>query len=755
MPEFPESIGPYTVLAKVGEGSMGVVYKAHDKRLDRVVALKMIRELQSDPGKRRRFRQEARVAAQVSHPNACRLYDLVEDHDSLFLVMEFIEGESLAERMKRGALPPQEAAQIVLGMLSALEAFHQAGIVHRDVKPSNVITSAQGTKLLDFGIAKQIPLQSLDSAATAIPDATMPGVFLGTPRYASPEQFEEGSVDARSDIFSVGTIFFEMLVGLPPFPGQTFAEIAHHVLSGSPPALTGSPAISAMGRIVHTALAREPQDRYPTAEAMAADIRAALAIDGPGTRATARPVQRLMVLPFRILRPSQEIQFLAFSLPEAIAVSLAGLNDLVVRSSLVAAQYSSDSPDLKRIAREAQVDVVLTGALLHVGEQLRITTQLVEAPGGTVLWSNSSQATIHQLLQLHDDLVRRVVESVLPSLNIHERQALQQDRPASATVYEQYLRGNELSRNWQSLPAAIEHYERCVQMDADYAPAWARLGRSRWLFDKYSLGSTEGLRAADEAFQVALRLNPDLALAHNLYTALQVDQGRALDALRRLLDRLKHRRNDPDLFAGLAHVCRYCGLLQPALAAHEEARRLDPQIPTSVNNTYFLLGDYQQALETGAADFGYTSAISLPALGRTSEAAALLRERERTDPPRLGKLYLTSLRALLEGNRAESLAASDELLDATFRDPEGMFYLARQLGYLKEEVKALTMLRRSIDHGFFCYASMIRDPWLDSLRGSTEFTELLRKAQGLHRQAVDSFVGLGGNSLLGMHAEGY
>jgi tetratricopeptide (TPR) repeat protein len=427
-----------------------------------------------------------------------------------------------------------------------------------------------------------------------------------------------------------------------------------------------------------------------------------------------------------------------------------------VRSSIVAAQYSSDSLDLKRIAKEAEVDVVLTGALLHIGEQLRITAQLVEAPSGTTLWSHSSQGTIRELLQLHDDLVRRVVESVLPSLNIHERQALQQDRPVSATVYELYLRANELSLKWENLPAAIEQYERCVQMDASYAPAWARLGRARWLFDKYSLGSTEGLDAADQALQIALRLNPDLALAHNFYTALQVDQGRTLDALKRLLDRVKYRRNDPDLFAGLAHVCRYCGLLQPALAAHEEARRLDPQIPTSVNNTYFLQGDYQRALEASAVDFGYASAVSLAALGRVSEAISLLRKREQTNPPpRLGKLYLTSLRALLEGNRPESLEASDELLQATFRDPEGMFYLARQFAYLKEEAKALTMLRRAIDHGFFCYPSMIRDPWLDSLRGSKEFTELLWNAQELHGQALGWFVSLGGSSRLGMHPERY
>jgi serine/threonine protein kinase/tetratricopeptide (TPR) repeat protein len=734
---------------------MGVVYKAHDTRLDRVVALKVIRGFQSDPSRRLRFWREARAAAQVSHPNACRLYDIIEENDCLFLVMELIEGESLANRMKRGPLPPQEASQIVLGMLSALEAFHKAGIVHRDLKPSNVTLSSQGTKLLDFGLAKQSPWQPLDQATSTDTDVTNPGTFLGTPRYASPEQFKGEPADARSDIFSLGVIFFEMLIGQPPFSGESFAEIAHSVLHVAPPALTGSPAIAAMGRIVHTALARDPQERYPSAEAMAAELRAALAMDGVETRARACPVQRLIVLPFRLLRPSDEIQFLAFSLPEAITVSLAGLADLVVRSSIVAARYSSESPDLKKIAKEAEVDVVLTGALLQIGEQLRITAQLVEAPTGTLVWSHSSQATIRELLQLHDDLVRRVVESILPSLSLGEHQALQQDRPASPMVYELYLRANELSRQWENLPAAIERYERCVKMDASYAPAWARLGRARWLLDKYKLGSTEGLHAADEAFQTALRLNPNLTVAHNLYTQLQVDQGRALDAMKRLLDRAQQRRNDPELFAGLAHVCRYCGLLQPALAAHHEARRLDPQIPTTVNHTYFMLGDYQRALETGAGDFGYSLAMALASLGRVDEAIIMLREREQTKPWRLGKLYLTSLRALLEDRRTESLEASEELMKTTFRDPEGMYYQARQFSYLGQDAKALSMLSRAIDNGFFCYPAMIRDPWLDALRGRTEFTDLLRKAQELHREAMRAFLAAGGESLLGMQAESY
>jgi tetratricopeptide (TPR) repeat protein len=347
------------------------------------------------------------------------------------------------------------------------------------------------------------------------------------------------------------------------------------------------------------------------------------------------------------------------------------------------------------------------------------------------------------------------VESILPSLTAQEYLSLQQDRPASPTVYQFYLQATEFSRQWENLPTAIELYERCVVLDPSYAPAWARLGRARWLSDKYNLGSLEGLRAADDAFQTALRLNPNLTLAHNLYTHVQVDQGRSLEAMKRLLGRAQQRRSDAELFAGLGHVCRYCGLLRPALVANQEARRLDPLIPTSVMHTYFLLGDYGRALENAGSDYGYGMALVLAMLGRTEEAVSMLQQRELAKPWRLGRLYLTSLRALLEGKREEGLAASEELMQATFRDPEGMYYLARQLGYLGEEERALEMLSRAIEHGFFCHQAMLRDPWLDSLRARTEFTALLNKAHQLHREALAAFLAGGGASLLGIHSEGY
>jgi serine/threonine protein kinase/tetratricopeptide (TPR) repeat protein len=734
---------------------MGVVLKAQDQRLDRTVALKLIRSRADDPARRQRFWQEARAAAQVAHPNACRLYDITEESGELVLVMEFVEGESLAQRLRQGSLPAREAAQIALEVLSALQAFHKLGIVHRDLKPANILLSPHGAKLLDFGIVKHVLIPESDETAATLSDTTVQGVFLGTPRYASPEQFNGRAVDVRSDIFSLGAILFEMLTGKFAFSGETFAELAHSVLHVTPPALTGSPAITAIGRIVHSALSRAPHERYLSAEKMAEDLRKALLAEGIDTVARAQTLRRMIVLPFRMVRRSEELEFLTYSLPESITVSLSGLENLVVRSSIIAARYAQDVPDFQKIASEAEVDVILTGALLPVGEQIRITAQLVQVPDGAVLWSHSSEANVKELLQLHDTLVDRVVQQVLPQLSPHDQAVLHHDRPASPTVYQLYLRANECSREWENLPAAIQLYEDCVRLDSRYAPAWARLGRARWLCDKYTLGSAEGLRSADDAFQKAFELSPDLPLAHHFYTYLQVDQGRSLQALQRLLDLSSRRHSDPELFAALAHVCRYCGLLQPALFAHHEARRLDPQVPTTLNHTYFMLGDYERALQASQRDFGYGTALTLALLDRTPEAIAMLRQQEDSSPWRLGKLFLISMRALLEGNREESLQASGELVRATFRDPEGLYYQARQLSYLGADDWALELFQRAVDHGFFCYQAFVRDPWLDRLRGKLAFPAIMQRASHLHQEALRIFRSNVKDSLLGLAAENY
>src|SRR5579872_2430770 len=747
MSPLPQRIGPYEITGKLGEGGMGIVYSANDTRLNRPVALKMILDSGNDDDSRKRFLREAQVAARVTHPNICRIYDIGEADGRPFLVMELLEGESLSERLARGSMPLAEALQVMLSVLSALAALHRFEIVHRDLKPSNVFLSTQGVKLLDFGLAK--PLSPLAGEGLTQTGLTLHGMIAGTPRYSSPEQVTGKPVDARSDLFAAAAILFEALAGKAAFAGNSAVEIFHAVLYQTPPALSGSQAVSAVDRIVRRAMDKTPANRFATADDMATELRAALRLEDSGMHVETRAVKRLIVLPFRVLRSDPETDFLAFSLPDAIAASLAGLSSLVVRSSLAAARFTGAVLDLREIARELDVDTVLTGTLLRAGTQLRLTTQLVEAPAGTLIWSKSSQVELSDIFQLQDTLMSGVVESLALPLTSGERRQLEHDAPANATAYDLYLRANEAGKEFSGFREAIGLYEQCVALDPAYPPAWARLGRVRWLVGKFSEGAQEKLDEGRSAIERALELNPDLPLAHNLYTNIQVDQGHALDAMKRLLKRLRSSKTDPELFAGLTHASRYCGLLQASLEASHQARRLDPNISTTVIHTYFAIGNYQGALDASKQDFGYFTPLRLAMLGRVEEAIALMKEKEPVVTERLGRVFLISLRTLLEGDREASLAASDELIEAGFKDPEGRYYLARQLAYLGDIARATLVLRATVDGGYFCYPQMASDPWLNPVRGDAGFSRIIDEAHALHQEAIDVFKAEGGPRLLG------
>jgi len=740
------------MLEKIGAGGMGEVYRAHDEQLGRDVAIKVLLAL-SDPAARSRLWREARAAASLNHPNVCQLYEIGEENGVLFLAMELLDGESLAVRLLlRGPLPCAEAVQIVLAILAALEALHRRGLVHRDLKPSNVFLTPHGVKLLDFGLARPIPT---GSGATET-DLTLPGTVIGTPDYMAPEQVLGQTVDARADLFAAGTLLFEMLCGKPPFAGDNVVHVLHAITAEQPPALGGSPAIVAADRVIHRALSKNPEDRYQTADAMAQELRAMLlvadtGVTGAPSRPTARPMTRLIVLPFRILRSDPETDFLAFSLPDAVTSSLSGLDSLIVRSSIVASRFAGGAQDLRTIADEAGVDIVLTGTLVRAGEQLRVSMQLVEAPDGTLVWSQTSQLPLGDLFKLQDDLAARIVESLSLPLTTREQRMLKHDVPASAKAYEFYLRANQLATNYAKASLARDLYLECLQEDPRYAPAWARLGRIHRILAKFfDTNPEENLNRAESAFIRALEINPDLSAAHNLYAHLEVDLGRAQHAMTRLLERAQSRTTDPELFAGLVHACRYCGLLDASRAADEQARRLDKLIRTSVAITHFMLGDYQRVHDMSADEpTGYLDGLALVMLGREQEAVATLRKAEEVGDVTARK-FNESLRMLLEGNRAEGLAAMRTLLSG-FRDPEGAYVVGRQFAHYGDSAAALVLLARAVEEGYFAFSTMARDPWLDTLRVDPAFKKILRHAEARHREALAAFVQADGDRLLGLN----
>jgi TolB-like protein/tetratricopeptide (TPR) repeat protein len=736
------SIGRYAVTGLLGEGGMGVVYSAYDEKLGRPVAIKMIRAAVAQPDARDRLRREARSAASVNHPAFCQLYEIGVEAGELFLAMELLQGESLAGRIARGPVGIPEVSAIAIGMLAGIEALHKQGLIHRDLKPSNIFITPHGVKLLDFG---------LTCSTEALADETrltMPGPVIGTPQYAAPEQLRGETVDARADLFAAGAVLYEMLAGKPPFAGRSPVEVFHGIMYEQPAVLTGGPAVAALDRVVNRALAKRPAERYQTAEAMTQDLRSALVLSDSGSAAPAHVVTRLIVLPFRVLRPDPETDFLAYSLADAVASGLSGLQSLVVRSSLAAARLAADAPDLKAIATEAAVDAVLVGTLLRGGDQLRVSSQLVEVPAGTVLWSHTAQVPVGDLFRLQDELTGKIVESLSLPLTTRERRMMKQDVPSSARAYEMYLRANEMSRDSRQWQAALDLYEACVKEDSHYAPGWAGLGRMHRMIGKYVEGETrERFAKAESALKRALELNPDLSSAEHVYAALEVDLGRAEESMVRMLRRARERSADPELFAALSHSLRYCGLLHASLAAAQQARRLDPKVRVSAAHTCFMLGDYERVLEYEPDGIHYMRNLALITLGRREDALAALERVDQTLPHLLA-FYVKALSHLIRGERDESVANMRML--TTIQDPEGRYYAARHLAYLGDTDAAMSLMKTVVEDGFFCVPAFTRDPWLDSLRGTPEFAAVVRRAEARHRQALISFLTAEGDRVLGI-----
>ena len=728
---------------------MGVVYAAHDPQLDRRIAIKTIATSTSDRSARERLRREARAAAGISHPNVCQIYEIGDDNGELFIAMELLEGESLASRLLRGAVPLGEALQISLAMLGGLDAIHRRSLVHRDLKPSNVFLTPHGVKVLDFGLAR--PAHEAADTAVAL---TLSGALVGTPAYMAPEQVINSPVDVRTDLFSTAVVLFEMLAGRPPFAGRSTVDTLHAIVHHQPPALGGSTAVAATDRVVRRALAKRPEDRYQTATEMAEALRALLAqSDVHEIAPRALATTRLIVLPFRLLRPDPDIDFLPFGLADAIATSLSALESLVVRSSMTASRFNTETLDLKQVADVAEVDAVVTGTLLKAGDRLRVAAQLLAVPDGTIIWSESSQVAVGDVFQLQDDLAHRIVESLALPLTAREHRDMKRDVPASPKAYEMYLRANTFFYSPKDWTIARDLYEECVRLDPQYAPAWARLARCHRLSAKFGdqtpgISMIERFAQADAAFRKALELNPELPLAHNLYTGLQADLGHAEDAMVRLLSQAKARTADPELFAGLVHACRYCGLLDASIAADERAKQLDSKVPTSIAQTYWMRGEYEKAIDdTGAT--GYVSALALASLGRDADAVAFLRQREEQNPSPFVQRYLMVLRTLIEGNYQQTLQLL-EVVTPHNPDPESIFYIARTYARLGGRDRAVAELARAIERGFFSYATMLRDPWFDSVRGDERFREALRRAEERHRTARTRFIAAGGERLLGV-----
>jgi tetratricopeptide (TPR) repeat protein len=421
----------------------------------------------------------------------------------------------------------------------------------------------------------------------------------------------------------------------------------------------------------------------------------------------------------------------------------------------VAARFAGETPDLRVLASEADVDRVVMGTLLRSGDRLRATAQLVEAPSGTLLTSHTVQSSLGDLFSLQDDIAHRVA-TVLSLPLTAGTPSPAPDAPHDPHAYERYLRANELARTYQGLFRAREAYEQCLELDPQFAPAWARLGRCHRVIGKFIEGSPDSESRAEEALRRALAINPRLAIAHKLYANLEADMGFTERALVRLLTQAERQGNDPELFAGLVHACRYCGLYRHSLAAHDEARRLDPNVPTSLDETLLLVGDIDRLVTPGlptvieGADDGIR-VIGLGLSGRREEARQrllVMRERSHIDLFQAWGEYLLNWLDRRSDLMLSRLGAFTAL--KIREDPEAIFQEGWLLCDVGELDAGLQYLRRAVDKGYFAAAALQRWTQFDALRARPEFEALVADAEAGRQRALAAFRDAGGERLLGL-----
>jgi non-specific serine/threonine protein kinase len=588
-----ERIAHYELIEKIGEGGMGVVWRALDGRLGRNIAVKVLsEELEADPESLARFEREARAVAAMSHPNIVTIYSVEEDRGRHFLTMELVPGVPLSALIPPGGLPLDRVLQIGLPLADAVCAAHDRGIIHRDLKPANIMVSADGQlKILDFGLARpRPPVGPADTEATEILATREEGRLSGTLAYMSPEQVRCASLDHRSDIFSLGIILYEMAAGRRPFRGDTPADLAAAILKDAPPALaTLRPELpAALVWLIGHCLEKNVRLRLQSA----ADLRSGLEDLGRVPGPAAPPIMpSIAVLPFADMSRDHDQGYFCEGLAEEIITALAGIRGLRVASRTCSFRFQGTAVDSVETGRQLGVATLLEGSVRREGWRLRIGVQLIDAAEGFQLWSERFDRDMDDVFAIQDEIARNIVRALEVSLSPGERHAIGKVPTTDVQAYDYYLRGRKFYYQYgrRDIEFALQLFSRAIERDPVYARAHAGIADCWSYLFMYAEGGPSSREQAEAASRRALELDPGLAQAHaSRAVALSLSQRDAeAEAAFETAIRL-----DPKLFEARYFYARHGfarGQLEKAARLFEEASEARPedyQAPLLVAQVY-------------------------------------------------------------------------------------------------------------------------------------------------------------------------
>jgi serine/threonine protein kinase/tetratricopeptide (TPR) repeat protein len=522
-------LGPYEIQSPLGAGGMGEVYRARDTRLDRTIAVKVLPDhLSSSPDAKQRFEREARTISSLNHPHICQLYDIGSQDGTDFLVMEFLEGETLADRLRKGAVPVEQCLKIGIEICEGLEKAHRSGVVHRDLKPANIFLTQDGhTKLLDFGLARictAIPAQIASDAQTLGNELnlTSPGMALGTVAYMSPEQARGETLDERSDLFSLGVVLYEMSSGRKPFEGSTSALIFDAILNRPPQPLSeANPNFPpAFGKLLNRLMAKNSRDRCQSVreslDVLREIDRARQGSSGSGKTRAGRRIPSIAVLPFANLSADPENQYFTDGLAEELTSALSRLHGLQVASRTSAFRFRETGADIREIGRQLNVEAVVEGSVRRAGKRLRITAQLVNVADGYHLWSERYDREITDIFEIQDEITVAIVKMLEPTLS-GQQSNLTRRHSENVQAYELYLKGRRLweKRGEGNLNAALECFRSAVELDPEYALAYSGIADCYSILGVYGSASLSVMKPrAMAAVNQAMELDSSLSEVH-------------------------------------------------------------------------------------------------------------------------------------------------------------------------------------------------------------------------------------------------
>ena len=641
-----QTVSHYRMIRKIGSGGMGVVYEAEDLKLGRHVALKFLpEELANDPQALERFRREARSASALNHPNICTVYEIDEAKGVHFIAIEFLHGETLKDRIAHGRFSPAEIVPILIQICRALEAAHAAGIIHRDIKPANVFLTHTGTvKVLDFGVAKQLGMElatlggegSLAETISVEKELTSGGATVGTVDYMSPEQTRRETVDGRSDLFSLGTVFYEMVTGKRPFSGSSVLELFTAIQQRSPePVEDLAPGVpQEVGRIISKALEKDRDARYPRAEDLRVDVEnlearleaghrtvprvmiAVLAIAmlaGIGTglwrwkrgATVPAPIRSLAVLPLENLTGDPAQDYFVDGMTDALIANLAKVGSLRVISRTSAMHYKGSHKTLPEIAQELNVNAVIEGSVLRSGDRVRINAQLVDALTDHPIWTNQYDEDVKEVLQLQTNVAREVVQQIRVHITPEEQARVAGVSNCNSEAHDFYLQGM-----FQWFKATPEAYEKSRQdflqaVDRDPTCAEGYFGLAYY----YSIAADEGILPPGEAWAKARTAAQKAAALNTVGASPQVsltiaaadlfydwNWPEAEKGFKRVLEQIP---SWSDAHREYSVYLRTMGKTEEAIAEARKARELDPfsvRMSNSLGWAYFYAHRWDEAI---------------------------------------------------------------------------------------------------------------------------------------------------------------